>query len=104
MHALKSLIILTALSSVTVADDAQLLHFTAAWCEPCKQEIALLKQLQAKYGNRGFSLIGVNLDVHVSPIVFQSDAEVSLVVGKSRLKFSISRHDSHKDFHERIAG
>lgn len=39
-----------------------LVHYWATWCEPCKQEMALLKKLQAKYARRGFSLIGVNLD------------------------------------------
>ncbi len=39
-----------------------LVHYWATWCEPCKQDMTLLKQLQAKYAKQGFSLIGVNLD------------------------------------------
>ncbi len=39
-----------------------LIHYWATWCEPCKQDMALLKKLQAKYARQGFSLIGVNLD------------------------------------------
>jgi thiol-disulfide isomerase/thioredoxin len=39
-----------------------LVHYWATWCEPCKQDMALLKKLQAKYARQGFSLIGVNLD------------------------------------------
>lgn len=39
-----------------------LVHYWATWCEPCKQDMTLLKKLQAKYAQQGFSLIGVNLD------------------------------------------
>jgi thiol-disulfide isomerase/thioredoxin/TolA-binding protein len=39
-----------------------LVHYWATWSEPCKVEIAQLKELQAKYGKDGFSLIGVSLD------------------------------------------
>jgi thiol-disulfide isomerase/thioredoxin len=39
-----------------------LIHYWATWCEPCKQDMALLKQLQAKYAKQGFMLIGINLD------------------------------------------
>lgn len=39
-----------------------LIHYWATWCEPCKQELAVLKDLQAKYGRQGFALIGVSLD------------------------------------------
>lgn len=41
---------------------AVLVHYWATWCEPCKQDMVLLKKLQAKYVKQGFSLIGVNLD------------------------------------------
>jgi thiol-disulfide isomerase/thioredoxin len=39
-----------------------LVHYWSTWCEPCKQDMAVLRQLQAKYGRSGFSLVGVNLD------------------------------------------
>ena len=39
-----------------------LLQYWATWCEPCKQDMVELKKLQAKYGNRGFTLVGVSLD------------------------------------------
>jgi thiol-disulfide isomerase/thioredoxin len=39
-----------------------LVHYWATWCEPCKQDMDTLKQLYAKYGRDGFSLIGVSLD------------------------------------------
>jgi thiol-disulfide isomerase/thioredoxin len=39
-----------------------LIHYWATWCEPCKQDLEILKQMQAKYAAQGFALIGVNLD------------------------------------------
>lgn len=39
-----------------------LIHYWATWCEPCKEDIEKLKQLQARYGRQGFTLIGVSLD------------------------------------------
>ncbi len=39
-----------------------LVHYWATWCEPCKQDLEVLKRLQAKYAAQGFSLIGVSLD------------------------------------------
>ncbi|MGE0758948.1 MAG: redoxin family protein [Pirellulaceae bacterium] len=39
-----------------------LLQYWATWCELCKQDMQQLKVLQAKYGPRGFHVVGVNLD------------------------------------------
>lgn len=39
-----------------------LVQYWASWCEPCKADMATLKDLLAKYGRSGFSIIGVNLD------------------------------------------
>jgi thiol-disulfide isomerase/thioredoxin len=39
-----------------------LIHYWASWCEPCKQDMVLLKAVLAKYAKQGFTMIGVNLD------------------------------------------
>ena len=39
-----------------------LIHYWSTWCEPCKQDMTVLRKMQAKYGRQGFELIGVNLD------------------------------------------
>ena len=39
-----------------------LVQFWASWCEPCKADMAALKELLTKYGSAGFNIIGVNLD------------------------------------------
>ena len=39
-----------------------LVQYWATWCEPCKADLARLKELYAKYGARGFAIVGVSLD------------------------------------------
>jgi len=39
-----------------------LIQYWASWSERCKADMATLKELAAKYGRSGFSIIGVNLD------------------------------------------
>jgi thiol-disulfide isomerase/thioredoxin len=38
------------------------LHYWATWCEPCKQDMKLLRQLQARYQRAGLQIVGVNVD------------------------------------------
>ena len=51
-----------AVSLETLRGRTVLIHYWATWCEPCKQDLTLLKQAQAKYSKQGFALIGINLD------------------------------------------
>ena len=39
-----------------------MINFWATWCGPCRQEMPLLEQLQAKYEPLGFTLLGVNVE------------------------------------------
>lgn len=41
---------------------AVLIHYWATWCEPCKEDMVLLKDFYAKRGGRDFDIIGVCLD------------------------------------------
>ncbi len=40
-----------------------ILHYWATWCEPCKQDMKLLRRLQASYRRAGLQIVGVNVDV-----------------------------------------
>ncbi|MFZ3263003.1 MAG: TlpA disulfide reductase family protein [Terriglobales bacterium] len=45
-----------------------LLDFWATWCDPCRDEIPHFVDLQSKYGNRGFLIIGVSMDDSPEPV------------------------------------
>jgi peroxiredoxin len=39
-----------------------MINFWATWCGPCRQEMPLLGQLNAKYEPLGFTLLGINVE------------------------------------------
>jgi thiol-disulfide isomerase/thioredoxin len=39
-----------------------LLNFWASWCGPCRKEMPILDQLQKQYHNKGFTMVGVNVE------------------------------------------
>ena len=39
-----------------------LVHYWATWCEPCKVDIAQIRELYAKFGSKKFAVVGVALD------------------------------------------
>ena len=45
-----------------------LLDFWATWCGPCRMEIPGFVQLQNKYRDQGFTVIGISLDDSVEPV------------------------------------
>ena len=36
--------------------------FWASWCVPCKQSFPWMNDMQAKYGERGFEVVAINVD------------------------------------------
>ncbi len=37
-------------------------NFWATWCDPCRVEIPWLIDMQAKYGDKGFTVVGIAMD------------------------------------------
>ena len=37
-------------------------HYWATWCEPCKEDMKTLRDLQAKFARKNFAVVGINLD------------------------------------------
>ncbi|TGD75621.1 TlpA family protein disulfide reductase [Mangrovimicrobium sediminis] len=67
-----------------------LINFWASWCGPCRQEMPRLDELQQKYQDLGFTILGVNVeqdrgeaeralrDIPVTfPVLFDEDNAVS---------------------------
>jgi thiol-disulfide isomerase/thioredoxin len=52
----------------TIAGKITLVDFWATWCGPCRAEFPNLRELYKKYQEKGFEIVGVNLD--------DTDAEV----------------------------
>jgi len=67
---------------------AVLVNFWATWCEPCKIEMPWLVELQKKYGDQGFVILGVAQDD-------ASDQEVLAFAHKMKLNYPILRGDNH---------
>ncbi|HNX19306.1 MAG TPA: TlpA disulfide reductase family protein [Acidobacteriota bacterium] len=51
-----------------VAGKVALVDVWASWCGPCREAIPHLKDLQAKYGSQGFTVVGVMTDKNASRI------------------------------------
>lgn len=45
-----------------------LVHYWATWCEPCKVDIAQIRELYAKYGPKRFAVVGIALDTDKSQL------------------------------------
>ena len=44
-------------------------NFWATWCEPCQIEIPWMIEFQQKYGDKGFTLLGVAMDEEGKSVV-----------------------------------
>jgi cytochrome c biogenesis protein CcmG/thiol:disulfide interchange protein DsbE len=51
-----------------------LLNIWATWCHPCRAEIPELREIRAKYHQRGFELLGVSVDADGSLDAIQTFA------------------------------
>lgn len=57
---------------VTVADyrgKVVLVNFWATWCDPCRIEIPWLIEMQSKYADKGFTVLGIAMDEEGKPVV-----------------------------------
>lgn len=54
------------------------IHYWATWCEPCKQDMKVLRELQARYQRAGLQIVGVNVDgVRSDAIKFANEAKIA---------------------------
>ena len=80
-----------------------LLNVWATWCAPCREEIPELQTIHAKYGPRGFEVIGVSVDEGGAdavrefvaeqkmtyPVVLDAEGKLATVLQTSMLPTSV---------------
>ena len=68
-----------------------LLDFWATWCAPCKVEIPHLVELQSKYQDRGFQVIGLSMDDEPGPVrAFYREYQINYPVAMANLSVAKS--------------
>jgi thiol-disulfide isomerase/thioredoxin len=65
-----------------------LVNFWATWCPPCRKEIPSLMKLQDKYGDKGFSVLGISMDEggrkNVKKFVDKLEVNYPIIIGSSK--------------------
>lgn len=74
-----------------------LVSFWALWCQPCRKEMTKLNAMYKKYQDKGFNVIGVNLD---SP---RSASKVKSYVISHKIKYPIIK-DPEQEIFRRFNG
>ncbi len=59
-----------------------IISFMAAWCGPCIDELPILNKLYRKYKERGFTLLGVSIDL-------EGAAAMQPVIDKLKIEFPV---------------
>ena len=65
-----------------------LVNFWATWCDPCRTEIPWLIDMQAKYGPKGFTVLGVAMDEEGKSVVAPWVAKERFDVNGQKLPMS----------------
>jgi thiol-disulfide isomerase/thioredoxin len=65
-----------------------LVNFWATWCEPCRVEIPWLIEMQKKYGDKGFVILGIALDEEGKSVVAPFVAKERFDVNGQKLAMS----------------
>lgn len=51
-------------------DKVVLVNFWAPWCPPCRDEVPAFIELQEKYADRGFTIVGITVDTQENAQTF----------------------------------
>lgn len=66
-----------------------LVYFWASWCPPCRRSIPELVSLQERYGDDGFTIIGISVD----KLEELDDATLKSFVEQNRISYPILRDE-----------
>ena len=78
-----------------------LLDFWATWCPPCLESIPTLIELQEKYGEQGFVVLGVSLDDHIQfnngyMKKFKDHFRINYTIVKGEMKVALDYYGDEK--------
>lgn len=72
----------------SLAGKVVLVDFWASWCLPCKRAFPVMKELQEKFGSRGFQVLAVSLD--------EEKREMDKFLKKNPVPFAVVRDGKAK--------
>ncbi len=81
----------THFSSQALAGKVALVDFWASWCQPCLEEIPFWNQLQKRYAEQGFTMLGITVQSgwasDIKSDIEKSKLEISypVVVGDEKI-------------------
>jgi thiol-disulfide isomerase/thioredoxin len=81
-----------------------LVNFWATWCEPCRVEIPWLIEMQKKYGDKGFVLVGIALDEEGKSVVAPFVAKERFDVNGEKLPMSYKILIGNDDAADKFGG
>ncbi|HEY4979335.1 MAG TPA: redoxin domain-containing protein [Candidatus Acidoferrum sp.] len=81
-----------------------LVNFWATWCDPCRVEIPWLIDMQAKYGAKGFTVIGVAMDDEGKSVVAPFVAKERFDVDGQQLPMSYPILIGNDDASDKFGG
>jgi thiol-disulfide isomerase/thioredoxin len=81
-----------------------LVNFWATWCEPCRVEIPWLIEMQKKYGDKGFVILGIALDEEGKSVVAPFVAKERFDVNGQKLPMSYTILIGNDDAADKFGG
>lgn len=81
-----------------------LVNFWATWCDPCRGEIPELIDIQKKYANQGFTILGVAMDDEGKKVVQPFVQNTSFNVNGAEKKMSYPIMIGNEDIAEKFGG
>jgi len=92
---------------VTVGDyhgKVVLVNFWATWCDPCRLEIPWLIEMQNKYADKGFTVLGIAMDEEGKPVVAPFVAKERYEVNGQKLAMNYPIVVGNEKVAERFGG
>src|SRR6201998_4318193 len=92
---------------VTLADykgKVVLVNFWATWCDPCREEIPWLIEMQDKYADRGFTVLGIAMDEEGKPVVAPFVAKERYDVNGQKLPMNYPIVSGNESVAEKFGG